>query len=144
MLQPKVVLSDDILHGALVVLQRFAYLRPDAADALRSSNIHLASFAAASLWLAAKMCGVRTGAHLAHPPAYAAACPPARCSLPHRTPLTRCLLPPSPPPVEIPNRTLMSQATCIHPQALTDFELDLCTSLDWDIASVLRAHALLH
>ncbi|GAB4818443.1 hypothetical protein N2152v2_005489 [Parachlorella kessleri] len=43
----------------------------------------------------------------------------------------------------IPNRTLMSQACQIHPQALSDFELDLCVSLNWEVTKVLRAADLL-
>jgi hypothetical protein len=44
---------------------------------------------------------------------------------------------------QIPNRSLMSQATHVHPQALADFELDLLFSLEWDVAAVLRQHRLL-
>lgn len=43
----------------------------------------------------------------------------------------------------VPNRALMSRACQIHPQALSDFELDLCISLNWDITKLLRAHDLL-
>ncbi len=47
------------------------------------------------------------------------------------------------PHAAIPNRTLMSQACQIHPQALSDFELDLCVSLNWEVTKVLRAANLL-
>lgn len=60
--------------------------------------------APAALWLAAKLCGVRTS---------------------------------------IPNRSLMSQATRVDAQALSDFELDLLFSLDWDAAGVLARQGLL-
>lgn len=30
----------------------------------------------------------------------------------------------------------MSQACQIHPQALSDFELDLCLSLNWEVTKV--------
>ena len=43
----------------------------------------------------------------------------------------------------IPNRSLMSQATQANPQALSDFELDMLTSLNWDVAAVLRRAGLL-
>ena len=58
----------------------------------------------AALWMASKLCGVRTS---------------------------------------IPNRSLMSQATQANPQALSDFELDMLTSLNWDAAAVLRRAGLL-
>lgn len=60
--------------------------------------------ASAALWLAAKLCGVRTS---------------------------------------IPNRSLLSQATRVDAQALSDFELDLLFSLDWDAAGVLARQGLL-
>ncbi|PSC73944.1 hypothetical protein C2E20_3151 [Micractinium conductrix] len=43
----------------------------------------------------------------------------------------------------IPNRSLMSQATSVDPQALTDYEMDLLQSLDWDVAGLLAQQGLL-
>ena len=62
-------------------------------------------------------------------------CVPAVRAANHRL---RC-----PPCAEVPNRSLVSLATGVDPQALSDCELDVLKSLDWDVAAVLRARGLL-
>jgi hypothetical protein len=42
----------------------------------------------------------------------------------------------------IPNRTLMSQAVRMYPQALSDFELDICCLLDWNVSQVFKRHLI--
>ena len=44
---------------------------------------------------------------------------------------------------QIPNRSLMSQACHLNATAISDFELDLLFSLNWNAAAVLRLHGLL-
>ncbi|KAL4447914.1 hypothetical protein ABPG75_005133 [Micractinium tetrahymenae] len=103
-LQPLVQIEDSVLLGAVELVRELAASRPDLAPTLHASVPHLYTYLAAALWLAAKLCGVRTS---------------------------------------IPNRSLMSQATRVDAQALSDFELDLLFSLDWDAAGVLARQGLL-
>lgn len=72
---------------------------------------------------------------------------PALCSFLPNVPPPHQTFTPLPPllplPAAIPNRTLMSLACQLHPQVLTDFELDLCLSLRWGLTGVLRAAGVL-
>lgn len=103
-LQPLVQLEDAVLLGAVELVRELMASRPELVPTLHASVPHLYTYLAAALWLAAKLCGVRTS---------------------------------------IPNRSLMSQATRVDAQALSDFELDLLFSLDWDAAGVLARQGLL-
>lgn len=44
---------------------------------------------------------------------------------------------------QIPNRSLVAQATGVPPAALGACELQLLQGLDWDLAALLRSHGLL-
>jgi hypothetical protein len=59
-LQPAVVIRDEILLGALCILKEVVVVRPDLYDTFHNSPPHLYAFAAAAMWLVAKMMGVRT------------------------------------------------------------------------------------
>eukprot|EP00887_Chlorella_sp_A99_P001305 scaffold14.g1305.t1 len=104
-LQPKVLLGDHILKGAVALVDELFARCPEQRLLLLDSAPHLAAFAAGAMFVAFKLLGVTASS---------------------------------------PNRSLMAMATGCHPHALVHFELELCCSLRWDMAAVLRARGLLY
>lgn len=76
-IQPRVQMEDGTLHGALALVQELFWRRTDLQAGLAASPPLLAAYAAAALWTASKIVGVRTGSPNRSLMAQATGCHPA-------------------------------------------------------------------